>query len=114
MELVHIAATKNFVTRNISVMVLGGIHERTPTLTSRGFIEEDFMKVTKLFNATNIIDLYFKDIVIFHGILKNNNFRSGFKFMSAYTLKKTWNSFSVQHYLSFLKLTCKLKLSIGI
>ncbi|KAL9375136.1 hypothetical protein Peur_032015 [Populus x canadensis] len=44
MELVHITATKNFVTRNISIMVLGGIHERTPTLTSRGFIEEDFMK----------------------------------------------------------------------
>jgi len=59
MELVHITATKNSVTRNISIMVLGGIQERTPTLTSRGFVEEDFMKVLILLIYTSRILLYF-------------------------------------------------------
>lgn len=114
MELVHITATKNFVTRNISIMVLGGIHERTPTLTSRGFIEEDFMKVNELFNVINIIDLYFKDIVIFHGILKNKNFRSRFQVHECVYFKENLEFIFSSALLIILKLTGKLKLSIRV
>ncbi|KAK3411830.1 hypothetical protein EUGRSUZ_I00580 [Eucalyptus grandis] len=51
MESVHIAANKNTVPGDVSAMVPGGIRMGTPALTSRGFIEEDFVKVAEFFDA---------------------------------------------------------------
>lgn len=81
MELVHIAANKNTVPGDVSAMVPGGIRMGkgsflwssyaswllaicfcfdeylfsgglgTPALTSRGFIEEDFVRVAEFFDA---------------------------------------------------------------
>lgn len=81
MELVHIAANKNTVPGDVSAMVPGGIRmgkgsllwlsyaswllaicfyfdeclfsggSGTPALTSRGFIEEDFVRVADFFDA---------------------------------------------------------------
>ncbi|KAH7524795.1 hypothetical protein FEM48_Zijuj06G0157000 [Ziziphus jujuba var. spinosa] len=50
LELVHIAANKNTVPGDVSAMVPGGIRMGTPALTSRGFIEEDFLKVAEYFD----------------------------------------------------------------
>ncbi|KAG9137693.1 hypothetical protein Leryth_026612 [Lithospermum erythrorhizon] len=51
LESVHIAANKNTVPGDVSAMVPGGIRMgRTPALTSRGFIEEDFAKVAEFFD----------------------------------------------------------------
>ncbi|CAH1454188.1 unnamed protein product [Lactuca virosa] len=52
MELVHIAANKNTVPGDVSAMVPGGIRMGTPALTSRGFLEDDFVKVAELFDAS--------------------------------------------------------------
>ncbi|XP_031493949.1 serine hydroxymethyltransferase, mitochondrial-like [Nymphaea colorata] len=51
LELVHIAANKNTVPGDVSAMVPGGIRMGTPALTSRGFMEEDFVKVAEYFDA---------------------------------------------------------------
>ncbi|GFS44105.1 serine transhydroxymethyltransferase 1 [Actinidia rufa] len=51
LELVHIAANKNTVPGDVSAMVPGGIRMGTPALTSRGFTEEDFVKVAEFFDA---------------------------------------------------------------
>ncbi|KAB5568795.1 hypothetical protein OIU76_007369 [Salix suchowensis] len=51
LELVHIAANKNTVPGDVSAMVPGGIRMGTPALTSRGFIERDFVKVAEFFDA---------------------------------------------------------------
>ncbi|KAL3845748.1 hypothetical protein ACJIZ3_003151 [Penstemon smallii] len=51
MEAVHIAANKNTVPGDVSAMVPGGIRMGTPALTSRGFLEEDFVKVAEFFDA---------------------------------------------------------------
>ncbi|KAK6130773.1 hypothetical protein DH2020_035484 [Rehmannia glutinosa] len=51
LEAVHIAANKNTVPGDVSAMVPGGIRMGTPALTSRGFIEEDFVKVAEFFDA---------------------------------------------------------------
>lgn len=51
LESVHIAANKNTVPGDVSAMVPGGIRMGTPALTSRGFVEEDFVKVAELFDA---------------------------------------------------------------
>ncbi|KAL5988412.1 hypothetical protein ACLOJK_036176 [Asimina triloba] len=51
LELVHIAANKNTVPGDVSAMVPGGIRMGTPALTSRGFVEEDFVKVADFFDA---------------------------------------------------------------
>ncbi|KAM7516920.1 hypothetical protein LguiA_006503 [Lonicera macranthoides] len=51
MESVHIAANKNTVPGDVSAMVPGGIRMGTPALTSRGFVEEDFVKVAEFFDA---------------------------------------------------------------
>ncbi|URD72946.1 Interconversion of serine and glycine (By similarity) [Musa troglodytarum] len=51
LELVHIAANKNTVPGDVSAMVPGGIRMRTPALTSRGFVEEDFAKVADFFDT---------------------------------------------------------------
>ncbi|GAB2283002.1 hypothetical protein Dimus_017534 [Dionaea muscipula] len=51
LESVHIAANKNTVPGDVSAMVPGGIRMGTPALTSRGFLEEDFVKVAEYFNA---------------------------------------------------------------
>ncbi|CAA7404362.1 unnamed protein product [Spirodela intermedia] len=51
LELVHIAANKNTVPGDVSAMVPGGIRMGTPALTSRGFVEEDFVKVAEFFDA---------------------------------------------------------------
>uniref|UniRef100_A0A6P3ZZ70 Serine hydroxymethyltransferase n=1 Tax=Ziziphus jujuba TaxID=326968 RepID=A0A6P3ZZ70_ZIZJJ len=50
LESVHIAANKNTVPGDVSAMVPGGIRMGTPALTSRGFIEEDFLKVAEYFD----------------------------------------------------------------
>ncbi|XP_076899556.1 serine hydroxymethyltransferase 2, mitochondrial-like [Bidens hawaiensis] len=52
LELVHIAANKNTVPGDVSAMVPGGIRMGTPALTSRGFLEDDFVKVAELFDTT--------------------------------------------------------------
>ncbi|KAH0680272.1 hypothetical protein KY290_023582 [Solanum tuberosum] len=51
LESVHIAANKNTVPGDVSAMVPGGIRMGTPALTSRGFIEEDFVKVAEFFDS---------------------------------------------------------------
>ncbi|KAK6116177.1 hypothetical protein DH2020_008446 [Rehmannia glutinosa] len=51
LEAVHIAANKNTVPGDVSAMVPGGIRMGTPALTSRGFTEEDFVKVAEFFDA---------------------------------------------------------------
>lgn len=51
LESVHIAANKNTVPGDVSAMVPGGIRMGTPALTSRGFVEEDFVKVAEYFDA---------------------------------------------------------------
>ncbi|KAK3211101.1 hypothetical protein Dsin_015807 [Dipteronia sinensis] len=51
LEAVHIAANKNTVPGDVSAMVPGGIRMGTPALTSRGFVEEDFVKVAHYFDA---------------------------------------------------------------
>eukprot|EP00955_Chlamydomonas_euryale_P042792 352421-Chlamydomonas_euryale.AAC.73 len=45
LELAHIAANKNTVPGDKSAMVPGGLRMGAPALTSRGFIEQDFVKV---------------------------------------------------------------------
>merc|ERR1740138_1967681 len=45
LELAHIACNKNTVPGDVSAMVPGGLRIGTPALTSRGFTEEDFVKV---------------------------------------------------------------------
>ncbi|XWS41684.1 hypothetical protein CRYUN_Cryun17cG0103700 [Craigia yunnanensis] len=51
LEAVHIAANKNTVPGDVSAMVPGGIRMGTPALTSRGFVEKDFVKVAEYFDA---------------------------------------------------------------
>ncbi|KAK1362706.1 SHMT domain-containing protein [Heracleum sosnowskyi] len=51
LESVAIAANKNTVPGDVSAMVPGGIRMGTPALTSRGFVEEDFLKVAEFFDA---------------------------------------------------------------
>ncbi|PON85734.1 Serine hydroxymethyltransferase [Trema orientale] len=51
LESVDIAANKNTVPGDVSAMVPGGIRMGTPALTSRGFAEEDFVKVAEYFDA---------------------------------------------------------------
>merc|ERR1711990_1325807 len=45
MELAHIAANKNTVPGDTSALVPGGLRMGTPALTTRGFMEADFVKV---------------------------------------------------------------------
>jgi len=45
MELAHIAANKNTVPGDVSALVPGGIRMGTPALTTRGFMEKDFVAV---------------------------------------------------------------------
>ncbi len=45
LELANIAANKNTVPGDKSALTPGGIRIGTPALTSRGFTEEDFVKV---------------------------------------------------------------------
>ncbi|CAK9312989.1 unnamed protein product [Citrullus colocynthis] len=52
LESVHIAANKNTVPGDVSAMVPGGIRMGTPALTSRGFLEADFVKVAEFFDET--------------------------------------------------------------
>ncbi len=47
LELAHIAANKNTVPGDKSAMVPSGLRVGTPALTSRGFIEEDFVQVAE-------------------------------------------------------------------
>ncbi|XP_060195132.1 uncharacterized protein LOC132624356 [Lycium barbarum] len=60
LEAVHIAANKNTVPGDVSSMVPGGIRMGTPALTSREFIEEDFVKVAEFFDAAVKIALKIK------------------------------------------------------
>ncbi|KAL6012715.1 hypothetical protein ACLOJK_003204 [Asimina triloba] len=60
LELVHIAANKNTVPGDVSAMVPGGIRMGTPALTSRGFVEEDFVKVAEYFDAAAKLALKIK------------------------------------------------------
>ncbi|GAQ87535.1 SERINE HYDROXYMETHYLTRANSFERASE [Klebsormidium nitens] len=50
MELAHIAANKNTVPGDVSAMVPGGVRMGTPALTTRGFVDEDFVKVADCFD----------------------------------------------------------------
>lgn len=50
MELAHIAANKNTVPGDVSALVPGGIRMGAPALTTRGFTEEDFVKVVDCFD----------------------------------------------------------------
>jgi glycine hydroxymethyltransferase len=45
MELAHIAANKNTVPGDVSALVPGGLRMGTPALTTRGFLEKDFVAV---------------------------------------------------------------------
>lgn len=48
LELAHIACNKNTVPGDKSAMVPGGLRLGTPALTTRGFVEADFVKVADL------------------------------------------------------------------
>ncbi|KAL2551705.1 Serine hydroxymethyltransferase 1 [Forsythia ovata] len=61
LESVHIAANKNTVPGDVSAMVPGGIRMGTPALTSRGFVEEDFVKVAEFFDAAVKLAVKIKD-----------------------------------------------------
>ena len=50
LELAHIAANKNTVPGDVSALVPGGIRMGTPALTTRGFIEKDFVAVAEFFH----------------------------------------------------------------
>ena len=55
MELAHIAANKNTVPGDTSALVPGGVRMGTPALTTRGFAEQDFVKVAEFVDrAVNI------------------------------------------------------------
>nr|GEW32065.1 putative reverse transcriptase domain-containing protein [Tanacetum cinerariifolium] len=56
LEAVHITTNKNTVPGDVSVMVPGG----TPTLTSRGFVDEDFSKVAYFFDLAVKVALKIK------------------------------------------------------
>ncbi|KAK8928891.1 hypothetical protein KSP39_PZI017858 [Platanthera zijinensis] len=60
LELVHIAANKNTVPGDVSAMVPGGIRMGTPALTTRGFVEEDFVRVADFFDAAVKLSLEVK------------------------------------------------------
>ncbi|CAA2985376.1 serine hydroxymethyltransferase, mitochondrial [Olea europaea subsp. europaea] len=60
LEAVHIAANKNTVPGDVSAMVPGGIRMGTPALTSRGFVEQDFVKVAEFFDAAVTVALKIK------------------------------------------------------
>ncbi|XP_068655961.1 serine hydroxymethyltransferase, mitochondrial-like [Aristolochia californica] len=60
LEMVHIAANKNTVPGDVSAMVPGGIRMGTPALTSRGFLEQDFVKVAEYFDAAVKLSLKIK------------------------------------------------------
>ncbi|MEW5311249.1 MAG: hypothetical protein WDW38_002981 [Sanguina aurantia] len=47
LEVAHIAANKNTVPGDVSAMVPGGLRMGSPALTSRGFVEKDFVKVAE-------------------------------------------------------------------
>lgn len=50
MELANMAANKNTIPGDVSAMTPGGIRMGTPALTSRGFGENDFVKVAEFFD----------------------------------------------------------------
>jgi glycine hydroxymethyltransferase len=50
MELANLAANKNTIPGDVSAMTPGGIRMGTPSLTTRGFTEEDFEKVAEYFD----------------------------------------------------------------
>ena len=50
LELCNIACNKNTVPGDVSAMTPGGIRMGTPALTSRGFTEDDFIKVAGFFD----------------------------------------------------------------
>jgi glycine hydroxymethyltransferase len=52
LELARIATNKNTVPGDVSAMTPGGIRMGTPALTSRGFDEADFTKVTSGVNQS--------------------------------------------------------------
>ncbi|XWS75122.1 hypothetical protein CRYUN_Cryun01aG0058200 [Craigia yunnanensis] len=60
LELVHIAANKNIVPGNVSVIVPGGNRMGTPALTSRGFTDKYFEKVTGFFDPAAQLALRIK------------------------------------------------------
>ncbi|KAL2471450.1 Serine hydroxymethyltransferase 2 [Abeliophyllum distichum] len=60
LEAVHIAANKNTVPGDVSAMVPGGICMGTSALTSRGFVEQDFVKVAEFFDAAVTVALKIK------------------------------------------------------
>ncbi|KAL7262446.1 hypothetical protein ACSBR1_000759 [Camellia fascicularis] len=60
LESVYIAANKNNVPVDVSAMVPGGIRMGIPALTSRGFAEEDFVKVAEFFDVAVKLTLKIK------------------------------------------------------
>lgn len=52
MELANLAANKNTIPGDVSAMTPGGIRMGSPALTSRGFTEEDFVKVAQFFDRS--------------------------------------------------------------
>ena len=48
LELANMATNKNTVPGDVSAMTPGGIRMGAPALTTRGFTEDDFEKVTRL------------------------------------------------------------------
>ena len=50
LELANVAANKNTIPGDVSAMTPGGIRMGSPALTSRGFVEADFVKVAGFFD----------------------------------------------------------------
>ena len=76
-ELVSITINKNLVPGDTSALSPGGIRLGTPALTSRGFLEEDFIEISNLIDecvkiALKIQDLNGKKMVDFVRDIENN------------------------------------------
>jgi glycine hydroxymethyltransferase len=50
LELANVAANKNTIPGDVSAMTPGGIRMGSPALTSRGFVEKDFVRVAEFFD----------------------------------------------------------------
>ena len=57
MELANVATNKNTVPGDKSAMIPGGLRVGTPAMTTRGFMEDDFVKVVDFIHKGVLIAL---------------------------------------------------------
>lgn len=80
LELANIATNKNTIPGDVSAMMPGGIRMGTPSLTTRGFTEEDFEKVAEFFDrAVEITAAIKTQVKNDTGSMKLKDFREALK-----------------------------------